>query len=81
MKRFLKALFFDQSAEVDEKRVLGIPAFCSGIALALVGGIYAIFWNHPALVGPILAVSGFLTGAGITALGIAVMGDQGKLGH
>jgi hypothetical protein len=80
VKSFLRKLFSDQSGEIDEKRVLGVPVFVLGILFALVVGIVAIATSKTDIVGPGLAVAGFLTGAGLTVLGLAVAGDQGKLG-
>ena len=77
---FWQWLFCDQSHELDEKRVMGVPTFTLGVLFGFIGGCYAVFSGKPDLVGPVIAVSGFLTGAGITALGIAVAGDQGKQG-
>jgi hypothetical protein len=72
-------MFLDQAGGVDDKRVLGIPAFALGIIFALIVGFYVLATGKVALIGPGLTVAGFLTGAGITALGLAVAGDQGKL--
>ena len=78
--KFLRALFYDQSGEVDEKRVLGIPAFLLGILFAAVGGAYALAVGRADLIGAILSVAGFLSGTGGAILGVAVLGDQGRLG-
>jgi hypothetical protein len=82
MKEFFKKLgdmFLDQAGGVDDKRVMGVPAFALGVIFALIVGFYVLVTGKIELVGPGLAIAGFLTGAGITALSIAVAGDQGKL--
>ena len=78
--KFIRSLFHDQAGEIDEKRVLGIPTFALGILFAVVGGAYALVVGKPDLIGAILSVAGFISGSGLAILGIAVVGDQGRLG-
>lgn len=80
MKRgFWYQLFMDQAGGLDDKRILGIPTFAAGVLFAIIGGIWALVQGKMDWIGPIVALAGFLTGAGLTILGVAVIGDQGKL--
>ena len=67
MKRFAQ-IFEDQAAHLDEKRILGVP-------VVIFAAVYIAVIRPGDVVG-FAAIAGF----GGALLGLAVAGDQGKLG-
>ncbi len=73
MKAFLKKLgdmFLDQGGGVDEKRVFGVILIINAL-------VY--LWTHAPSSSVWIVVGGLIV-LGLGAFGIAVGGDQGKLG-